>query len=78
MMWGYPAGWGWGWMLIGMLWMVVFWGAIIALAVWGVRTLVGRQPASQPNDAVAIAERRYAAGEITREQLAEIRANLRK
>ena len=65
-------------MFIGMLWMVVFWGAIIALGVWAVRTLAGRQPASQPNDAVAIAERRYAAGEITREQLAEIRANLRK
>ena len=41
MWWGIHDGIGW-WMLFGGAWMVFFWGAIIALAVWGVRALTGR------------------------------------
>ena len=79
MMWNYAGGWGWGWMIAGMLLMIAFWGAVIALVVWGMRTLAGpRRYAGQPDDPEAIAERRYAAGEITRQQLGEIRANLRR
>lgn len=33
MMWYWP-GMGW-WMLFGGIWMLLFWGGIIALAVWG-------------------------------------------
>ena len=36
MMWGYGDGWG---MMFGGLWMLLVWGAIILLAVWGVNRI---------------------------------------
>ena len=40
-MWDIPAGMGW-WMAFGGLWMVVFWGGLIALIVWGIMRLTRR------------------------------------
>ena len=36
MMWGYYDGWSWLWMIPTML---LIWGAVIAVAIWGVRAL---------------------------------------
>jgi uncharacterized membrane protein len=58
-----------------MLWMVLFWGTVLGLAVWAVRTLAGGRSQS---DAQTIAERRFAAGEITKQQLDEIRSALKQ
>ena len=41
-MWYMHDGWGW-WMVFGGIWMLVFWVAIIALVVWGVKRLVGME-----------------------------------
>ena len=74
--------WGWGWMAFGMAWMVIFWGGIIALAVWAVSRLTGdrekgrdqrRLEGPSPLD---IAKERYARGEITREQFEQFRQDL--
>jgi putative membrane protein len=74
--------WGWGWMAFGMAWMVIFWGGIIALAVWAVSRLTGdrekgrdqrRLEGPSPLD---IAKERYARGEITREQFEQFRHDL--
>jgi putative membrane protein len=74
--------WGWGWMVFGMVWMVIFWGGIIALAVWAVSRLTGdrekggdqrRLEGPSPLD---IAKGRYARGEITREQFEQLRHDL--
>ncbi len=83
MMWG---GFGWGWMMvIGMLMMVLFWAAIIALVIWGVRALsrgttTGHpaQPGPLPprGRALDILQERYARGEITLEQYEEMRKRL--
>ena len=77
MWWGIHEGTGW-WMVFGGVWMVLFWGVIIGLAVWGFRVLTGR-PAQQmiKEDPDEILRNRYARGEISREQFEEIRATLR-
>jgi putative membrane protein len=77
MMWQYGAGWGW-WMAFGWIWMIVFWGLII----WGVYTLVSKLSGSRgestpPREtAMDILQRRYASGELTREQFDEMREHL--
>lgn len=74
--WGMHYMWGmWG---IGMgLVMLVFWGLVIAALVYAVRWLAtqGRQ---QPRgeSPLDIAKRRYASGEITREQFEALKRDL--
>jgi putative membrane protein len=68
------SGFGLGFGLLGLLFMLIFWGGLILLAVWLVRALfstsVGRgQNASEENqNARQILDQRYARGEISREQ----------
>ena len=38
MYWEMHTGMGW-WILFGILWMLLFWGIIIGLIVWGVRAI---------------------------------------
>jgi putative membrane protein len=67
-------GMGLGFGLFGLLFMVLFWVGLIALAVWLVGSLFGRngrQVTSSGDhelNAREILDRRYARGEITREQ----------
>ncbi len=66
----------WGWMVFGMVWMVIFWGAIVWLIVWGISRVTdhrGAQPHRTPLD---IARERYARGEITKEQFEDLRRTL--
>ena len=67
-----------GWLFMGLL-MLVFWGGVIALAVWAIRSLAGRGAPYEPlaSRAMEILEERYARGEITREELEERRSVLR-
>ena len=50
--------------------MILFWGTIIALLIWAVRSAVTTSGGSTP-DALSILERRYAGGEIEREEFEE-------
>ena len=63
MMWYYPGNgvWGWIWMTAVML---VFWGGLIAVAIWAVRSGLGSR---RDGDAVDVLRRRLAAGEISQE-----------
>jgi putative membrane protein len=73
-MWGEHEGMGW-WMLFGSIWFVVFWGLII----WAIVAVVGRGERSTTgggDSALDIARRRYAQGEINREQFEQIRRDL--
>ncbi len=68
-------GWMWG---LGMglrgVGMLVFWGVVIALVVlFARRASGGSPPAAYPDDAEEILRRRFAAGEITREQYEDMR-----
>jgi putative membrane protein len=65
-------------MIGGWLMMLVFWGLIIAGIVVLVRALVGRNVFGQlgQDSALDILRRRYAAGEITKEQFEEMKRTL--
>jgi putative membrane protein len=76
-MWDGHDGMGW-WMLFGSIWFVILWGLII----WAVYTVVSRLgggQSSQPpreESALDIAKRRYARGEISKEEYDRLRADL--
>ncbi len=76
-MWHMGDGWGW-WMVVGWLWMLVFWG-IISWAVYAMVTRLGDRSGggshSEPT-AVEILERRYARGEISADEFEEMRWRL--
>jgi putative membrane protein len=66
---------GIGWWIVMMLGMILFWGAIIALAVWALRGGIGqRQPKSEAPE--EILRRRLADGSITIEQYEQRRGTL--
>ncbi len=68
-------GWG-GWVVMG-IFMVLFWGAIIALVVWGIKKLTERGPeAGGRKEPLDIARERYARGEITKEEFDRIKKDL--
>ena len=72
MWWNQGMGW---WMALGGLWMIIFWGGIIALIVWGVTRLT-RHGCTQHENPVDVARERYAKGEITKEQFEQLRKDL--
>ena len=73
-MWGVHDGMGW-WMAFGAIWMVLFWGLIIWLIAWGIGQVTSGGRRSD-DDSVEIARRRYARGEITREQFEQLSRDL--
>jgi putative membrane protein len=73
-MWDMGDGMGW-WMVFGMIWMVLFWGAILWLIVWGV-TRVGGEHGSARETPLDIARRRLASGEITRAEFEQLKHDL--
>jgi len=78
-MWYWHEGMGW-WMVFGGILMVLFWGGLIGLVVWGISRLIQRSdsgPSSgQRRDALDIAKERYAKGEISREEFERIKKDL--
>lgn len=68
------TGFGMGFGLLGLLFMLVFWGGLILLAVWLVRALFSSNRGRDLNandknqSARQILDQRYARGEISREQ----------
>jgi uncharacterized membrane protein len=62
MMWGYD-GLNWLWMAPMM---VLIWGGVIALVVWGLRAFSG--PRSTGDSAIETLRRRLAAGEISQDE----------
>lgn len=73
MWWGVHEGMGW-WMVFGGLWMLIFSAIVIVVIVWGVRWQADSQ--RREEDPLAIAQRRYAQGEISHEEFEAIRATL--
>jgi putative membrane protein len=76
MWWTLYEGMGW-WMAFGAVGMALFWGGSIAPIFWGVRALTGRSVKSvEEENPIEIARRRYALGEITKEEFEDINATL--
>jgi putative membrane protein len=75
MMWWFgPGGW---WMA---LWMLLFWGGVILLVVWGVRALSdgghGLRRGEDGSRVLHILEERFARGEIDRDEFEQRRSTL--
>ena len=67
---------GGGWMVFEAILVVVFWGGVIALVVWGIKKLAGRSGSSGRTSPMDIARERYAKGEISKEQFEQIKKDL--
>ena len=65
---------GSGWWVVMVVMMVLFWGAIIAVVVWGIRQLTEDQ--RRDRSALDIARERLARGEINKEEFDRIRGDL--
>ena len=81
MMWmgQHMAGFGWGGWLLGGLMMLLFWGGLIATIFFAVRAFSGssrQQSPANSSAALAILKKRYAQGEISREEYEAIRLDL--
>ena len=74
-MWYMHEGIGW-WMVFGGVWMIAFWGGLIALIVWGVMKLGRRDNSTSKHDLLNVAMERYAKGEIHREEFNKIKKDL--
>jgi putative membrane protein len=69
MMWYYGgAGWA-GWLFMGLS-MIAFWGALILLLLWAVRSF-NRPAEPRSSAALSILQERLAKGEITPEEFAQ-------
>ena len=64
---------GW-WMLFGSLLAIATWSAITLFIVWVIRSLTGDRRAEE--SPMKIAQRRYARGEISREEYERIKNTL--
>ena len=74
-MWYMHEGMGW-WMAFGGVWMVLFWGGLIALIVWGINKLGGRGDSIQKHTPLDVAKERYARGEIAKKDFEQIKRDL--
>lgn len=63
MMWGYTDGSAWLWMVPMML---LFWGGLVALVIFGIRAFTGTRSSGDP--AMATLRQRLAAGQISQEE----------
>ena len=73
---GMDIGVGW-WMLFGGVGMLLFWGVLIGLVVWGIRAATGqRDKPLEAEDPLKITERRFARGAINFEEFEEIKIGL--
>lgn len=72
-MWEMHDGMGW-WMMFAGIWMLIFWGVIIAVAVWAIGRFNPR-PGVQ-DSALDIARQRYARGEISQEEFKRLITDL--
>ncbi len=74
-MWDIPTGMGW-WMAFSGVGMVLFWGGLIALIVWGITKLTKQSDSASKRDPLDAAKERYAKGEISREEFEQIKKDL--
>jgi putative membrane protein len=77
MMWSGFEGMGWGWIGLGLVHMLFFWGLVILVIAALVKWLVGGAVAPLgPENALEILKKRYAKGDITREEYERMKREL--
>lgn len=73
MMHGADFGFGWGFGFFNILWMLLFWGGLLALGIWLIRQIfpTGQSKTGEDSSPREILQKRYAKGELTTEQYRE-------
>jgi len=71
MMWGDWGGWG-GFLAMSLM-MVLFWGGLVWLVAYAIRTTSGRGRGTEARPAIRILEERFARGEIDHDEFEERR-----
>ena len=66
-MWDISTGMGW-WAVFGWVLMVVFWGGLIALIVFGIKKLTEQSSSTAKHSPLDIAREHYARDKISREE----------
>jgi putative membrane protein len=69
---------GGGWSIFGWLFMILFWAAIILAIIWLYKQIRGPtvEPTATGESPVDILKKRYASGEITKEQFEKMKKEL--
>ncbi|AOV99456.1 SHOCT domain-containing protein [Dehalococcoides mccartyi] len=74
---------GWGWMIFGGIFMLIFWCAIIGVIIWGIIHLTkkGQNPSSgstatEKTHYMDVLKERYAKGEITKAEFDQMKKDL--
>jgi len=73
MMWEMHDGMGW-WMIFAGVWMLIFWGVVIAGLAWAIGSFNPRPGVR--DSALEIARQRYARGEISQEEFQRLTRDL--
>lgn len=76
---GYYSGWGWIGAVMGGIFMLLFWAALIFFIIWLIRSLTqpSRSSTTPPTPSpLDIAKARYARGDITKEQFEQLKKDL--
>jgi putative membrane protein len=68
--------WGSGMWVWGLLWMVLFWGLLVAGVVWLVRSAADRPERGEDGGARLILDERFALGEISADEYSDRRRTL--
>ena len=80
MMWEHTGGWGMGWIGLGIVHMVLFWGVVIVVIVMLVRWLSGESGTGSPSPAAKtpmdILRERYARGDVDHADFDRMRRDL--
>ena len=67
------------WLALGAICTFLFWAVVIGVVVWAIRTKPWQQvPPMGTQDPLKIAELRFAHGEISRQELEDIKAALNR
>lgn len=74
-MWCFGEGTAW-WSWSSGIGMFIFWGAFIALVVWGILRFTKRDSSTTKHTPLDVAEERYAKGEISKEEFEQIKKDL--
>ncbi len=68
-----------GWMPmmgVGLFFMVLFWALVISSVVYLVRWLMGQGVTGRPDSSLEILKKRYARGEISKQEFEEMRRDV--
>ncbi len=75
---GYGGGMmGTGWGYLGLIFMVLFWAAVILLIVWLYKQIKEPEAVSASKSALDILKERYAKGEITKDEFQDMKKELK-